>query len=208
MIQLANPPDGKARGQRLAVLVEGGLGVVAVLLAWLLGVPLMDQFPSNATGTLTALLYGVLATLPLVLMFWFLVRSRHPELRRLSEQVRWLVEELFGGANLAQLALVAGLAGLGEELLFRGTLLPLVSRWTTPLVAQAATSLLFGLAHALSRLYFLVATLIGVYFGWLAMELGLTVAIVAHGLYDLVALVYLTHRSRSHPTGVRRGIER
>jgi CAAX protease family protein len=142
------------------------------------------------------------------LMFWFLIRSRHPELRRLSDQVQWLVDELFGGASWFQLALVAALAGLGEELLFRGVLLPVLARWTTPLLALAVTSLLFGLAHALSRLYFLLATLIGVYFGWLAMDVGLAVAIVTHGLYDLVALMYLSRRSRSHPTSVRRGIER
>jgi CAAX protease family protein len=198
----------KSSGLRLALLVEGGLGVAAVLLAWLLGVPLVDQFPPDAAKALNALFHGVLAAVPLLFMFWFLVRSRHPELRRLSDQVQWLVDELFGGANLAQLALVAVLAGLGEELLFRGTLLPLVARWTNPLVALAVTSLLFGLAHALSRLYFLLATLIGVYFGWLAMDWGLSVAIVAHGLYDLVALVYLSHRTRSRPRGVRRGIER
>jgi len=198
----------KSTGLRLAIGVEGGLGVIAVLLTWLLGVPLLEQFPADATGTIVALIYGLLATAPLVLMFWFLVRSRHPELRRLSSQVQWLVDELFGGANLAQLALVATLAGLGEELLFRGALMPLVARWTSPLVALALTSLLFGLAHSLSRLYFLLATMIGVYFGWLAMDFGLAVPIVAHAVYDFVALVYLTRRSHNRPVGVHRSIER
>jgi membrane protease YdiL (CAAX protease family) len=154
-------------------------------------------------------LYGVAATVPLVVLFWFVVRSRHPELRRLGEQVQWLVDELFGGASAAQLVLVAALAGVGEELLFRGVLLPFAERWTTPLVALAVTSLLFGLAHTLSMLYFLLATLIGAYFGWLAMNYGLAVAMVAHGLYDLVALVYLSRRAPEKPTAApRRGIER
>lgn len=178
------------------------------MLAWLLGVPLWEQFPADAAGTIVALVYGVLAAAPLMFMFWFLVRSRHPELQRLSSQVQWLVDELFGGANLVQLALVATLAGFGEELLFRGALMPLAARWTSPLVALALTSLLFGLAHSLSRLYFLLATMIGVYFGWLAMDFGLAVPIVAHAVYDLVALVYLTRRSRNRPVGVHRGIER
>jgi hypothetical protein len=38
----------------------------------------------------------------------------------------------------------------------------------------------------------LLATLIGFYFGWLSMEFGLVPAMVTHGLYDLVALVYLS----------------
>jgi CAAX protease family protein len=204
----AEVPRPKPSGLSLAVGVEGGLGVVAILVAWLFRVPLVEQFPANGADLCIEFGYGVLATLPLVLMFWFLVRSRHPELRRLSDQVQWLVDELFSGANLAQLVLVALLAGAGEELLFRGTLLSLLGRWTTPLVALAATSLLFGMAHALSRLYFLLATLIGAYFGWLTLDVGLAVAMVAHGLYDLVALVYLTRRSRIRPTGVHRGIER
>jgi membrane protease YdiL (CAAX protease family) len=201
-------PEQKSNGLRLAVLVEGGLGVVAALLAWLLGVSLGEQLPQGGVQAAVAVLRGVLATLPLVIMFWLVMRSRHPELRRLGQQVQWLVDELFGGASAAQLVLVAVLAGVGEELLFRGVLLPFAERWTTPLVALGVTSLLFGLAHTLSMLYFLLATLIGVYFGWLAMNYGLVVAIVAHGLYDLVALVYLSRRTPRKHTATHRGIER
>lgn len=193
------PADRNTSGLRLAILVEGGLVVVAFGLAWLLDVPLREQFPPNGLATAVAVLWGIVATLPLVGMFWWLLHSDHPELRRLRGQVQWLVDELFRGASPSQLALVAVLAGIGEELLFRGVLLPLVARWTTPLVALVATSLLFGLAHAMSRLYFLLATLIGFYFGWLAMEYSLVLAIVSHGLYDLVALVYLSKWPRPIP---------
>ena len=45
---------------------------------------------------------------------------------------------------------------------------------------------------------FLLAALIGVYFGWLLIESGnLFVPVVAHAAYDFAALVYLLRRGRS-----------
>lgn len=97
---------------------------------------------------------------------------------------------------MAQFALVAVLAGVGEELLFRGVLQTLLIRWTTLIVGLLAASLLFGLAHALSRIYFLLATLIGLYLGCLVIQCNDLVSVmVAHALYDFLALAYLSrHR--------------
>jgi hypothetical protein len=194
-----NPPSGapsrKSDGLRWAVLVEGGLAVLAVVLAWVFGVPLASQFPSDFTAIFMAAGRGVLATLPLLAGFWWVVRSRRPALRRLRHWMQWLVDEVFAQATIAQLALVAALAGVGEELLFRGVLQWLVGHWTTPLWGVAVASLVFGALHALSKLYFLLATLIGVYFGWLVLWYGdLVTPMVAHGLYDFLALAYLARQ--------------
>jgi membrane protease YdiL (CAAX protease family) len=61
-------------------------------------------------------------------------------------------------------------------------------------IGLVITSLLFGLAHALSKLYFLFAVAVGAFLGWLAFR-DLVAPMVAHGLYDFLALVYLSRRA-------------
>lgn len=185
----------------MAVLVEGGLAVVALLLAWWFDVPLRQEFPTTDATLAWAVSRGLVATLPMLALFWWLIRSPRPAWQRLRQQVEWLVGELFPSGNLAQLALIALLAGVGEELLFRGVIQTKLSGWTTPLAGLALASLLFGTAHALSRLYFLLATLIGFYLGWLAMQptdYDLVAPMTAHAVYDFVALVYLSRAGRRH----------
>jgi membrane protease YdiL (CAAX protease family) len=92
---------------------------------------------------------------------------------------------------------------VGEELLFRGALQTKLAEWTSPIVGLLLTSFLFGLAHALSKLYFLFAIAVGAFLGWLALEYhDLVAPMIAHALYDFVALVYLskaaTRREKSH----------
>jgi membrane protease YdiL (CAAX protease family) len=61
-----------------------------------------------------------------------------------------------------------------------------------PWIALVLASLVFGLFHWLSSTYALLATLAGLYFGLVLMATGsLWPSIVAHGLYDFVALWYL-----------------
>lgn len=89
-------------------------------------------------------------------------------------------------------ALAAGLmAGVGEEPLFRGVLLPLCGR---PIVGIVVAGIVFGLAHYLRREYF--GFLIwgmgeGFVFGTLYVVTGsILVPSVAHGLFDTVGFLY------------------
>ena len=59
----------------------------------------------------------------------------------LKQQVRAMIRELFPRARVFELAIIAVLAGVGEELLFRGVLQTLVGRWTTPVVGLVVASL-------------------------------------------------------------------
>lgn len=187
----------RSDGFATAVVVESGLAVVAVLLAWLLGVRVVERMPSWGAPLAWAVVRGLMVTVPMLAIFWWLVHSRWPALRQLREQVEWLIGEMFPEAGIAQFAMVALLAGVGEELLFRGVLQTKFVDWTTPIVGLLLTSLLFGLAHALSKIYFLLATLIGACFGWLTLHYNDLVApMVAHSVYDFVALVYLSRIRR------------
>jgi membrane protease YdiL (CAAX protease family) len=101
-----------------------------------------------------------------------------------------------------QFAMIAVLAGVGEELLFRGAMQSIVGSWTTPVIGLVITSLLFGLAHALSKLYFLFAVAVGAFLGWMTWKYNDLVApMVAHGVYDFLALAYLSRRKTQLPDG-------
>ncbi len=178
-------------GFPMAVLVEGSLGILALALAWMFRVPLREQLPTDSPAWAWAVSCGVLATLPMLFVFFLMLRSAQSDLVQLREQVQEMVGMLFPTGNLPQLALVAALAGVAEELLFRGVLQSLAIRWTTPLMGLVVASLLFGLAHALSRVYFLFALAVGLYLGSLAIYYDDVLApMVAHGLYDFIALAY------------------
>jgi len=182
----------------MAVLVEGGLGLVAIVLAWLFSVPLREQISPPGRPLLFAVARGVLVTLPMLAAFFCLVHSSRATFRRLREQVEWLIREMFPAGSVPQFAMVALLAGVSEELLFRGVIQYLLAHWTTPVTGLALASLLFGLAHALSKLYFVLATLIGLCFGWLVFRYNDLVApMVAHSLYDFAALVYLSRLAKA-----------
>lgn len=172
----------------VALIVEGMLLTVAWLGGKLLGVPVLG----GAWLDPRSVILGFAAVLPLVaMMVWTLV-SRADPLVALRRQVDALVAELFAGRGLWELALVAALAGLCEEALFRGLiqqgLSGVIGVW--PAVLVSAT--LFGLTHAVSKTYAALCVVIGLYLGALLVFSGnLFVPILAHGVYDFVALVYL-----------------
>nr|WP_239056945.1 CPBP family intramembrane glutamic endopeptidase [Wenzhouxiangella limi] len=93
--------------------------------------------------------------------------------------------------------MVALLAGVGEELLFRGVIQGGLDGVIGPWPALALASLLFGAMHALSRAYFVLATVMGLYMGLVYLWTGnLLIPILIHFLYDWVVLrYYLASRS-------------
>jgi membrane protease YdiL (CAAX protease family) len=190
--------EHESDGFRTAVLVEGGVALLAMFLVWLFGVPVRAMLPADSRALAWQTAVGVVATLPMLAMFFWLVRAKHPALQQLREQVDWLVRELFPAASLPQFMLIALLAGVGEELLFRGVVQSVLANWTSPIAGLILASVLFGLVHAMSRVYFVLATLIGVYLGALMIGFNsLAAPMVAHSLYDFFALAYLS-RKQSH----------
>jgi membrane protease YdiL (CAAX protease family) len=192
----------RSDGFAMAVIVEGGLAVAALVLAWLFRVNLRDMFPAVGPPLLSAILRGLLATLPMLVIFLMLINSNWPMMRQMREQVQWLIDEMFPSRSIMQFAMIAVLAGVGEELLFRGAMQSILASWTTPVIGLMITSVLFGLAHALSKLYFLFAVAVGAFFGWMALSCNDLVApMIAHGVYDFLALAYLSRRKTQQPNG-------
>ncbi|MFW6198339.1 MAG: CPBP family intramembrane glutamic endopeptidase [Acidobacteriota bacterium] len=195
-------PSADRRGRRrmsrrallaLAVLFEGGLLVLAVVLGRLLGMPLGERLRPTAGQWLL----GLAATLPLLLALAWALRSERSFVRRLREGIAELVDRALLEARLVDLVIIAVLAGLGEEALFRGILQPLLAGPLGPWAGNAGAALAFGLAHPISAVYVVYATAVGLYLGAL-MELGggLLAPVVTHAAYDLIALVWLVSRRR------------
>jgi membrane protease YdiL (CAAX protease family) len=173
----------------VVLLGEGSLVLLAWGAAWLFDVPLWQSLRWDA-GAAAAL--GTTAALPMLLLFWGCLHTPLSSLQRIRQLCEEVIGPLFAPCSLTELALLAGLAGLGEEALFRGVAQPALARWLDLWSAVALTSLIFGLLHALTPTYALLAGLMSVYLGILRAATGnLLVVVLAHALYDFVALVYL-----------------
>jgi hypothetical protein len=195
------PADRDLPPQQLAlmgVLCEGGLALLAMGLGWWLGRP-----PQRTIGwTVAGAGYGLLASLPLLGFLGLCLRFPRGPLADLVEVVDRYLVPMFRPLMVWEMGLIAALAGLGEEMLFRGVLQEQFAGWVRGpqgvVFGLLAASLLFGLLHFITPSYALFAGLTGIYLGglWLLTR-NLLVPITAHGVYDFLALVYLTRVRRS-----------
>jgi hypothetical protein len=132
--------------------------------------------------------------MPLLGLFWWMLRSAWPPLAEVRLFLENNLRPIFARWSWWELGLICLLAGLGEELVFRGALHGGLARWVGEPAAWLAASVLFGLCHAVTRSYALIAALIGAYFSALWVVTGnLMVPVIAHGLYDFLALAYFLH---------------
>ena len=173
-----------------AVLVEGGVAVIAILVDILFGLGFNYWEHCWCNGeTLQQIAWG---SLPLALGFFVLQILPFAAFRRIDKFVRELFWQHMGHWKLWQLALVAALAGLGEELLFRGLIQQYAASISSIWLAVFLTSLLFGLAHAVTPTYCFLAFVISLYFGFLfAHTENLFVLIAIHALYDFSVFLYI-----------------
>jgi uncharacterized protein len=179
---------------RMAVAFEGGLVLAGVVLGWLMTPPAWKA----AQWTAEAVLLGLVWSLPPLVALVFLRQLPAGAVGRLNRTVDELLVPLFADLRLWHFAVISALAGVGEELLFRGVLQQVLAEWTGTAAAVAITSIVFGLAHLITPLYGVLATLVSLYLGWLLLQYeNLVVPMVTHGMYDFVALVYLVRNGEN-----------
>lgn len=198
-----------------AVLFESALAVVALVLGWAMGPSARQFVPEldwDQIGTLVAgVAQGLVAAIPILIAIELIRRVPWEpilELERLTDDhmIRSLLK-----LQPSELIVISLCAGIGEELLFRGWLMywiadgltlavPDVSAQVVLILALVASSVVFGFFHPITRLYIVLATLMGIYFGALVIWTGnLLVPIVAHAAYDAAQLLITRREVQSEP---------
>jgi len=161
--------------------------------------------PYNIRFDADGLLLGVAAAVPVALVILSMMSGPVSRLGWVQRPMDRILERLrppFGlsirSLGAADIVLLSLAAGIGEELFFRGMMQSFIGVWWAALV--------FGLLHALTPAYFILATGIGLYFGYLYEATGnLLVPMVSHATYDIFALVLLQRQFslKNDPTILR-----
>ena len=174
----------------LAGAVEGGMVLAALLLAWLAGIDLWTFVRFDARSVWQSLL----AVLPLLVLFAITYRWPWGPLKRIKDLLLDVLGPSLAACRWYDLPLLAFLAGLGEQLLFRGVIQLGIAQGTSPAIGLVVASVIFGVAHAVTPTYAVLAGMMGLYLGGLLhLEAApnLTPPILVHAVYDLVAFVIL-----------------
>jgi membrane protease YdiL (CAAX protease family) len=167
--------------------------VLAWAVALWLGISPLDRLHA----TPAAFGVGIVGAVPLLLGLRWMLTSDLKSVRRLLALVVEELGPLLAPRSPLELVLLAALAGFAEEILFRGVIQAGLARVLPASGALVVASAAFGLAHFITPTYAILAGLAGLYLGGLFLFQGSLVApIVAHAVYDVVALNYVVRLYR------------
>ena len=190
---------------------ELAIGIVGLTLGWILGVDARAYIGQVKDLTWQSvgidLGIGVVASIPMTIAIALLMRVPHESITAIKRLSDAPTMKALLSLTRIELLTLSVCAGIGEELAFRGFLLPWITaiggssitsanpfavgdsfRTAAPAMLAAAvafSSIAFGLLHPITKLYVLVAALMGVYFAaLLILTDSLVVPIIAHAVYD------------------------
>jgi len=183
------------------VFFESTLLLVAWVLGWLLGVPLFDVHTWNWKG----LAVGLSSTLPLISMFFWLLQSQWEPCQNIRRIMDVVIRPMFQEFTILQLLVISLVAGISEEILFRGVIQGGAQTSMGAPAAIVLSAVLFGACHALTPFYFVLATFMGVYMSVVWMATGQLLApIITHAVYDFLVLVWYLHYSNQRKVSALR----
>ncbi|MGZ8222300.1 MAG: CPBP family intramembrane glutamic endopeptidase [Methylobacter sp.] len=175
---------------------EAGLILVAMILGWIANI---DPFETLHFSE-SAIAYGIAGTIPLFVLYLTLEQMQTESVVKIKNM---LFETLGSGLHRyhwTDLLILASIAGLSEELLFRGVIQPWIESSWGMTAGLIGSNIIFGLAHAVTPLYAVLATFVGIYLS-LSLDYGgdrnLLIPIVIHGLYDFLAFIALMRAYRA-----------
>ena len=196
------------------VVAEYLMVPIALVMMWVCDLPNADSITGQLRGEdpwSWGVAFGLFATIPMLLSIVLTAMVPWRPLVELRELVQTKLAPLFRGMPSWALFLIAMGAGFGEEWLFRGfgvqgidwllpdAWSPEMVRWTAILIV----ALVFGALHALTPMYFFLTFAMGIYFGYLVLLTdSLLPAVVAHGLYDYIALLYIMRLDKDHESAM------
>jgi hypothetical protein len=147
---------------------------------------------------------GLLATVPMFFLLAACFLTNANGLRQIREFLRDTLGPLLDRCRIVDILFLALLAGICEEVLFRGLLYQWIRAWNATL-AILVCNLLFAVAHSITPLYAMLAGFIGLYLTALMTvdaTPNLLIPMTAHAAYDFVAfLVVLWDYRRSVRNG-------
>ncbi|MGR8930569.1 MAG: CPBP family intramembrane glutamic endopeptidase [Gammaproteobacteria bacterium] len=194
---MQNSPTLPGKFFRAACVFEAALTLLAIVLGWFLNV---DPFATLKFDE-HALLNGILLTLPMVLLFFATQELPYEPI----QEIRQLLLDTLGArlyrCHWTDLLILASIAGFSEEVLFRGTIQPWLEDAIGVMAGLVISNAIFALVHAVTRLYAILAFLMGLYLG-ISLDYGdersLLTPVVIHGLYDFIAFLIILRDFRKN----------
>jgi len=195
-IDLSNFPDFPQPEQHhtifSAIFIEGGLALFALVVGYFCGFSPARTL-SWSFGDVVA---GFGATVPMLVLFVFLDRSTSPRFVRIQVLVKSFIRTFFGRCSNLQILLICILAGIGEELFFRGLLQDGIAHGIGGTIGLfcgiLVSAVLFGFAHLITVTYGIIAFWISIYFAAIfILSDNILVPILAHTLYDYCVIRFL-----------------
>jgi membrane protease YdiL (CAAX protease family) len=175
---------------------EAALILVAVALGWIANINPFE----NLHFSESAIAYGVIGTMPLFLLFLTMEQMQSESVIKIKNMLYETLGPSLHRYHWTDLLILASIAGLSEELLFRGVIQPWIESSWGMTAGLVGSNIIFGLAHAITPLYAVLATFVGIYLS-LSLDYGgdrnLLVPVVIHGLYDFLAFVALMRAYRA-----------
>jgi membrane protease YdiL (CAAX protease family) len=182
-----------------ACYFEASLVLVAVFLGWVADI---DPF-ENIYFSESVVAYGVIGTAPLFLMFLALEQMQGKSVANIRKLLLNTLGPGLHRYHWTDLFILAAIAGVSEELLFRGVIQPWIETSWGITAGLIGSNIVFGLVHAVTPLYAVLAAVVGIYLG-LSLDYGgdrnLLIPIIIHGFYDFLAFVALMRVYRASLT--------
>ncbi|MGZ5014516.1 MAG: CPBP family intramembrane glutamic endopeptidase [Methylobacter sp.] len=181
---------------KTACSFEAALILVAVFLGWIADINPFAYLHFSEP----VIAYGVIGTLPLFLLFLFLEQIQAEPVVKIKNVLLETLGPSLHRYHWTDLLILASIAGLSEEVLFRGVIQPWIESSWGLTAGLIGSNIIFGLAHAVTPLYAVLAALVGMYLS-LSMDYGgdrnLLLPIIIHGLYDFLAFIALMRSYRA-----------
>ena len=189
-------PQERSQFLNFAGLIEGGLVLAALSIGWCVSINPVEHL----SWDWHALGWGVLATVPTFAIFWLTYRYPIGSLRKIREFLSRELAPSLSNLYWYDLILLSILAGVSEELLFRGLLQPWIGRaCNSAWAGQFLSNLVFGVVHWVTPLYALLACVIGNYLSWLVTLTepnNLLTPMVTHTIHDYLAFLVIVAEYR------------
>ncbi len=167
------------------ITLLGFSGIGAIIIEYVHNRPFVSIFEQKTDyyfQVLTGIAYGILMSL----IAWKVAKSNF--LSQVRNHFARFIQDL--GLKTYEIVFISFCAGVGEEILFRGSIQPLLGIWVTALIFVALHGYLNPFNWRLS-IYGIFMFFIAAGFGYLYEYIGLVSAISAHFAIDVVLLCAL-----------------